>query len=316
MLGLRQKFEAERKVFSMARNYLLYDVFTTERLAGNPLAVVLDSDGLDTAGMQAIAREFNLSETVFMLPADNPKHRNRIRIFTPDYEMPFAGHPTVGSAIALAELAGEATRIFVLEENIGPVRCAVSEHDGSTFAEFDLAKLPEPLELKADPEAIGAALGLAPHEIGFENHRVAFWSAGVPYVTIPVADLEAAAKIRLDNQAWSELAPRKSEWAMASPYVYCRETVHHDSAFHVRMIVPGTPSYEDPATGSAAAAFAGAIMHFDAPTDGTSQLWIEQGLEMGRPSRIRLELNVDGGKLASARIGGHAIKVAEGTLFV
>ena len=299
----------------MARNYLLYDVFTTERLAGNPLAVVLDSDGLDTAGMQAIAREFNLSETVFVLPADNPKHRNRIRIFTPDYEMPFAGHPTVGSAIALAELAGEATGIFVLEENIGPVRCAVSEHDGSTFAEFDLAKLPEPLELKADPEAIGAALGLAPHEIGFENHRVAFWSAGVPYVTIPVADLEAAAKIRLDNQAWSELAPRKSEWAMASPYVYCRETVHHDSAFHVRMIVPGTPSYEDPATGSAAAAFAGAIMHFDAPTDGTSQLWIEQGLEMGRPSRIRLELNVDGGKLASARIGGHAIKVAEGTLF-
>ncbi|TGP59075.1 PhzF family phenazine biosynthesis protein, partial [Mesorhizobium sp. M2D.F.Ca.ET.225.01.1.1] len=87
-------------------------------------------------------------------------------------------------------------------------------------------------------------------------------------------------------------------------------------AFHVRMIVPGSPSYEDPATGSAAAAFAGAIMHFDGPTDGISQLWIEQGLEMGRPSRIRLELNVDGGKLAAARIGGHAVKVAEGKLFV
>ena len=301
----------------MTRNYLLYDVFTTERLAGNPLAVVLDSNGLDTAGMQAIAREFNLSETVFVLPPDNPKHRNRIRIFTPDYEMPFAGHPTVGAAIALAELAGESgAGIFVLEENIGPVRCAVSSHDGATFAEFDLAKLPERLELKADAEAIGAALGLAPHELGFENHRVSFWSAGVPYVAIPVADLEAAAKIRLDNQAWAELAPRKSEWAFASPYVYCRETVHHDSAFHVRMIVPGTPSYEDPATGSAAAAFAGAIMHFDAPREGTSQLWIEQGLEMGRPSRIRLELNVDGGKLTSARIGGHAIKVAEGKLFV
>jgi trans-2,3-dihydro-3-hydroxyanthranilate isomerase len=316
MLGLRQKFEARRKVYSMARNYLLYDVFTTERLAGNPLAVVLDSDGLDTAGMQAIAREFNLSETVFVLAADNPKHRNRIRIFTPDYEMPFAGHPTVGSAIALAELAGEAAGIFVLEENIGPVRCAVSKHDGSTFAEFDLAKLPEPLELKADPEAIGAALGLAPHEIGFENHRVAFWSAGVPYVTIPVAGLEEAAKIRLDNQAWSELAPRKSEWAFASPYVYCRETVRRDNAFHVRMIVPGTPSYEDPATGSAAAAFAGAIMHFDRPGDGLSRLWIEQGLEMGRPSRIRLELDVEGGKLAAARIGGQAIKVAEGMLLV
>ncbi|MEZ2330537.1 PhzF family phenazine biosynthesis protein [Mesorhizobium sp. RCC_202] len=301
----------------MARNYLLYDVFTTERLAGNPLAVVLDNEGLDAVAMQAIAREFNLSETVFVLPADNSKHRNRIRIFTPDYEMPFAGHPTVGAAIALAELAGESgAGIFVLEENIGPVRCAVSKHDGATFAEFDLAKLPEPLELTADAQSIGAALGLAPHEIGFENHRVSFWSAGVPYVTIPVAGLEAAAKVRLDNQAWSELAPRKSEWAFASPYVYCRETVHHDSAFHVRMIVPGTPSYEDPATGSAAAAFAGAIMHFDAPTDGTSRLWIEQGLEMGRPSRIRLELNVDGGKLAAARIGGHAIKVAEGRLLL
>ena len=232
------------------RNYLLYDVFTTERLAGNPLAVVLDSKGLDTAAMQAIAREFNLSESVFVLSPDNPKHRNRIRIFTPDYEMPFAGHPTVGAAIALAELAGEGDAgIFVLEENIGPVRCAVSRHDGATFAEFDLAKLPEPLKLEADPQAIGAALGLAPHEIGFENHLVSFWSAGVPYVTIPVANLEAAARIKLDNQAWSELAPRKSEWAFASPYVYCRQTVNHDSAFHVRMIVPGTPSYEDPATG-------------------------------------------------------------------
>ncbi|TPM38603.1 PhzF family phenazine biosynthesis protein [Mesorhizobium sp. B2-3-4] len=299
------------------RNYLLYDVFTTERLAGNPLAVVLDSKGLDTPAMQAIAREFNLSESVFVLPPDDPRHKNRIRIFTPDYEMPFAGHPTVGSAIALAELAGEGgAGIFVLEENIGPVRCAVSRHDGATFAEFDLAKLPEPLKLEADPTAIGAALGLAPHEIGFENHRVSFWSAGVPYVTIPVANLEAAGRIRLDNQAWSELAPRKSEWAFASPYVYCRETVNHESAFHVRMIVPGTPSYEDPATGSAAAAFAGAIMHFDAPTDGTSQLWIEQGLEMGRPSRIRLELTVKAGKLASARIGGNAVKVAEGKLFV
>ena len=104
MLGLRQKFGARRKVFSMARNYLLYDVFTNERLAGNPLAVVLDCQGLDTVAMQAIAREFNLSETVFVFPPDNSKHRNRIRIFTPDYEMPFAGHPTVGSAIALAAI--------------------------------------------------------------------------------------------------------------------------------------------------------------------------------------------------------------------
>ncbi|MGN6307124.1 MAG: PhzF family phenazine biosynthesis protein [Mesorhizobium sp.] len=299
------------------RRYCVYDVFTAERLAGNPLAIVLDCEGLDLAAMQSIAREFNLSESVFVLPPENPKHRARVRIFTPDYEMPFAGHPTVGTAVALAEASGEASDgIFVLEENIGPVRCAVGSGQGATFAEFDLAKLPERLDLAADPEAIGAALGLGPHEIGFENHRVSFWSAGVPYVTIPVKDLGAAAKVRLDNQAWSELAPKKSEWAFASPYVYCRETVRRDNAFHVRMIVPGAPSYEDPATGSAAAAFAGAIMHFDRPGDGLSRLWIEQGLEMGRPSRIRLELDVEGGKLAAARIGGQAIKVAEGLLLV
>lgn len=252
-----------------------------------------------------------------MLPPENPRHRARIRIFTPDYEMPFAGHPTVGSAVALTELAsGKEDAIFVLEENIGPVRCAVSRGEGATFAEFDLAKLPEQLKLTAEPEAIGAALGLGPHEIGFENHRVAFFSAGVPYVTIPVANLAAAAKARLNNDMWAQLAPKKSEWAFASPYVYCRETVNKESAFHVRMIVPGNPSYEDPATGSAAAAFAGAIMHFDQPGDGMTRCWIEQGLEMGRPSRIRLELDVAGGKLASARIGGQAVKVGEGKLFV
>ena len=301
----------------VARNYLIYDVFTADRLTGNPLAVVLDCEGLDLDAMQRIAREFNLSESVFVLPPENPRHRARIRIFTPDYEMPFAGHPTVGSAVALTELQeGNGDAIFVLEENIGPVRCAVSRSRDATFAEFDLAKLPEQLKLTAEPEAIGAALGLGPHEIGFENHRVAFFSAGVPYVTIPVANLAAAAKARLNNEMWAQLAPKKSEWAFASPYVYCRETVHKESAFHVRMIVPGNPSYEDPATGSAAAAFAGAIMHFDRPGDGMTRCWIEQGLEMGRPSRIRLELDVEGGKLASARIGGQAVKVAEGKLFV
>lgn len=301
----------------VARNYLIYDVFTADRLTGNPLAVVLDCEGLDLDAMQRIAREFNLSESVFVLPPENPRHRARIRIFTPDYEMPFAGHPTVGSAVALTELQeGNDDAIFVLEENIGPVRCAVSRSQDTTFAEFDLAKLPEQLKLTAEPEAIGAALGLGPHEIGFENHRVAFFSAGVPYVTIPVANLAAAAKARLNNDMWAQLAPKKSEWAFASPYVYCRETVHKESAFHVRMIVPGNPSYEDPATGSAAAAFAGAIMHFDRPGDGMTRCWIEQGLEMGRPSRIRLELDVEGGKLASARIGGQAVKVAEGKLFV
>ncbi|MDQ6433577.1 PhzF family phenazine biosynthesis protein [Mesorhizobium sp. LHD-90] len=298
------------------RRYVVYDVFTSEALTGNPLAVVLDCDGLDTDGMQRIAREFNLSESTFVLPPEDSRHKARVRIFTPNYELPFAGHPTVGTAIALADLSGSAApSIFVLEENIGPVRCAVGHVDGVAFAEFALAKLPEPVPFSVDPAIVASALGLGPHEIGFENHRVSCWTAGVPYVAVPVSGLDIAAKVRFDNAAWMEISPAKSGSAVASAYVYCRETIHHDTAFHARMFVPGNPSYEDPATGSAAAAFAGAIVRFDRPVDGSSQYWIEQGIEMGRPSRIRLEIDTAQGEIEAARIGGQAVKVAEGTLF-
>src|SRR5690606_19110739 len=139
-------------------------------------------------------------ETVFLLPPDNPSHRARIRIFTPGHELPFAGHPTVGSAIALAEQVGDdgTAGMFVLEENIGLVRCIVTRGGGASFAEFDLPKLPQRMALSADGAALGSALGLSAHEIGFENHRPGLWSAGVPYVTVPVASLDAAARIRFD----------------------------------------------------------------------------------------------------------------------
>lgn len=299
------------------RNYLIYDVFAGEKLAGNPLAVVLDATGLDTAAMQRIAREFNLSETVFLMPPQNSAHKARLRIFTPGYELPFAGHPTVGSAVALAELAGGTQdELFVLEENIGPVRCAVTKGRGGAFAEFDLPELPQAFDLGVEPAVVGAALGLDPRDIGFENHRVGLWSAGVPYLTVPVADLAAIGRCRLDSPAWLEFSPRRADGKAASAYVYTRETVHHDGAFHARMFVPGSPSYEDPATGSAAAAFCGAIMHFDALREGQTRLWIEQGIEMGRPSRIRLEIDVEGERMVSARIGGLAVKVAEGRLLL
>lgn len=298
------------------RRYVVYDVFTDTALAGNPLAVVLDAEGLDLAGMQAIAREFNLSESTFVLPPEDSRHKARVRIFTPVHEMPFAGHPTVGTAIALAELeGGEGPALFVLEENIGPVRCAVTRDGGTGFAEFDLAVLPAALDLAADKAAIGAALGLGPHEIGFENHTVGLWSAGVPYVTVPVANLDVAARAKLHNELWSELAGRDANGNLICAYVYCRETVGFDNGFHSRMFVPGNPSWEDPATGSAAAAFAGAMVHFDQPVDGLSQVWIEQGVEMGRPSRIRLEVDCKAGRIEAARIGGQARKVAEGLLF-
>ncbi len=300
------------------RRYAIYDVFTDTPLAGNPLAVVYDCAGLDTARMQAIAGEFNLSETAFLLPADDPLHAARLRIFTPRFEMPFAGHPTVGSAVAICEdrdgTGSEKATILVLGENIGPVRCAVKRGEGATFAEFDLPQLPTRLELGATAEAIGAALGLDPHDIGFENHRPAAWSGGVPYVTVPVSGLAAAGRARLDTTEWEAIAPVRDNGIPASAYVYCRETVGHECHFHARMFVGGAPTYEDPATGSAAAAFAGQMVACDAPLDGPHAVWIEQGIEMGRPSRIRLEVDISGGAIASARIGGHAVRVATGTI--
>jgi trans-2,3-dihydro-3-hydroxyanthranilate isomerase len=300
-------------------DYAVYDVFTDERLTGNPLAVVFDAADLDRGAMQRIAGEFNLSETAFVSAPNAPHHTARVNIFTPKLELPFAGHPTVGTAVALAERVrlapdtGEGA-ILALEEKIGMVRCVVSqERGGAAFAEFDLPRLPQPISLTITQEIAAACLGLGPHEVGFENHVVSAWSAGVPYVCIPVAGLGAAAKANLDASLWLKNAPRHGD-LIASPYVYCRDTISRDCAFHARMFAPYDGIVEDPATGSAAAAFAGAVRRFDQPVDGPSEIWIEQGIEMGRPSRIRLALDIESGALSGARIGGHAVRIAAGKL--
>lgn len=296
-------------------SYAIYDVFADKALAGNPLAVVFDAEDLDTEAMQRIAGEFNLSETTFVSRAENPRHRANVRIFTPRHELPFAGHPTVGTAIALTESDGNGAGVLVLEERVGPVRCAVSRANGVAFAEFDLPRLPERLDFSVSREAVAAALGLDHEEVAFENHAISLWTAGVPFVMIPVRDLEVAARARLDSAAWLAMAG-EADGRSPAAYIYCRESVNADSSFHVRMFGDHLGIPEDPATGSAAAAFAGVINAFDRPLDGSAQYWIEQGIEMGRPSRIRLELDVDKGAITAARIGGHAVRVAEGTLLV
>jgi trans-2,3-dihydro-3-hydroxyanthranilate isomerase len=300
-----------------ARPYEIFDVFTGETLTGNPLAIVHDATGLDDRRMQKIAREFNLSETVFVLPPENPVHTAAIRIFTPDHELPFAGHPTVGTAAALAakrHADNDAGLLIALEEKIGVVRCGVKLLEGRFFAEFDLPRLAERLDIQVEKEEAAAALGLGTHEIGFENHVPSVWSAGVPFLLVPVRNLITAAKIEVDRTFARENLPAVDGRPL-SIYAYCRETQLFDSHFHARMLDTAGNIYEDPATGSAVAAFSGAVHHFDKPMDGLTRLWIEQGMEMGRPSRIRLEIDVEGQKVTGARIGGSAVKVAEGTLF-
>ncbi|MBL8584461.1 MAG: PhzF family phenazine biosynthesis protein [Rhizobiaceae bacterium] len=300
------------------RRYAVYDVFARTPLAGNPLAVVFDGDELEDRRMQAIAAEFALSETVFVQPPTDSRHMARLRIFTPARELPFAGHPTVGTAVALFEARGRegAAGIMVLEENVGPVRCVVSKTDADVFAEFDLPRRSEPFAFDVAEEAVVAALGLEPGDVGFENHVVSGWSAGVPFALVPVASLDAARRIRPDPRLWRELVGDREGAAGPAIYAYCRGGVDPDTAFHARMFAPDMGIGEDPATGAAVAALSGAIVHFDRPVDGPQRCWIEQGVEMGRPSRIRLELDIHAGAPTSARIGGHAVKVAEGTLYL
>jgi trans-2,3-dihydro-3-hydroxyanthranilate isomerase len=299
----------------MRRDYAIYDVFTAEKLAGNPLAVVFDGSGLSDGRMQAIAGEFNLSETVFVLPPDNAAHGARLRIFTPARELPFAGHPTVGAAIAIAERQhGAATGIDlvnVLEEKVGAVRCAIRlEKDRPPLAEFDLPRASGRVEMALDVQAVADALCISAADIGFENHRLSCWSAGVPFVLVPVRDLSAAAAIRFDPQSW-----RNGVGPTAAAYVYCRGGVDHRANFHARMFAPDMGIAEDPATGGAVAAMSGAICHFDALT-GHHALLIEQGVEMGRPSHIHLHIESSMNKIVHARIGGQAVKIAEGKILL
>lgn len=303
----------------MDYNYAVYDVFTGTKLAGNPLAVVFDAEGLDGETMQKIAGETNLSETIFILPPANPAHACSVRIFTPATELPFAGHPTVGAAVALAERrnggsSADLDLVTVLEENIGPVRIAIKLRAGAPgFAEFDLPKLSEPMAYEPDIDGLAAMLGLEIRDIGFENHRPSLWSAGVPFLMVPLHDLAAAGRIAFDRQIWAKVAPA-DHLRRAPVYVYCRGGVHHEASFHARMFSPPMGILEDPATGAAVAALSGAIHRSDSLPDGLSRLLVEQGVEMGRTSHIHLHIEAEGGEVARARIGGQAVRVASGTL--
>ena len=262
--------------------------------------------------MQAIAREFNLSETVFVLEPRDPVNTIRARIFTPAAELPFAGHPTIGTAMLVAhlrapEMVGRDLDI-VIEEEVGPVRCTVRlARAGASYASFIVPKMPEYLG-DAPREDLAAALNLRPEEIGFDGHAPGVWSAGTPFCFVPVAGLDAMARAMRGAGLTEAIGQGRGAW------LYSRETRHPENSVHARMFSGGLGIVEDPATGSAAAAFAGVALHFEKPGDGAHTLRIEQGFEMGRPSTITLGMDVEDGRLIRATIGGQAIRVAEGTI--
>ncbi len=303
----------------MSRQYYTLDVFTNTPMQGNPLAVILDSQGLDSFNMQAIAREFNLSETVFVSQPKDPTNTAKIRIFTPTKELPFAGHPTIGTAILLATLEAPGAMhglggiTIALEQQIGTINVDVIKHKTlGARAIFQAPKRSTRLDASLNLELIAEALGISPAQIGFKSHEASLWSAGVPFIMIPVKNLETMANLKI---------PSTENWQKAfrdcpsdAVYVYTDETVNPNHHVHARMFSPLLGVPEDPATGSAAAAFSGVAVAFEQPPNGTHQLVIEQGYEMGRPSQIALDIDVMNGAATHVRIGGGAVIISEGKL--
>ncbi len=297
----------------LRRAFHTLDVFTDTPFAGNPLAVVLDSIGLDAAQMQAIAREFNLSETVFVRDAGDPVNTARLRIFTPQSELPFAGHPTIGAAALIAHLrapghiAKDELRV-VLEETVGDIVCMVrAPKKGALYASFIAPKIATRIADLGPPASLASALSLAPEDIGMDGHLPGVWSAGGAFAFVPVASRAALSRARPQAQHFGA-----AFGDVIGAFLYTSEVERPGSDVRARMFAPAHGIAEDPATGSAAAAFAGVAVAYEKPADGEHTLVIEQGFDMGRPSLITVGLAVEDGALTGASIGGAVVLVSQG----
>lgn len=296
----------------MRHHFYTLDVFTGRRFAGNPLAVVLDAESLSGESMQAIAAEFNLSETVFVMPPAKPGNAARVRIFTPRAELPFAGHPTIGTALLLAQqqLVGfdAAEPTLVLEERVGDVVVDIRIEQGlPRVATMSVPRLPERGPAPPDAEALAAMLSLSPGDL-LPGHPPCGWSCGVPFLFVAVRDREVIGRARLRADLWEKLL---MHWWAPSVFVFTFDTESADAQVHARMFAPAFGIAEDPATGGAVSALAGHLCAGGAG-DGDFRWLVEQGYEMGRPSQLELEARVAGGRITSVRVGGRAVVVSEG----
>lgn len=309
--------------------YVTADVFTPVPFSGNQLAVVFGAEGLPTETLQAITREFNYAETAFVFPAETPGTTRRVRIFTPELELPFAGHPTIGTAhvlVATGELkTPDATDntdelTVILGENVGAVPVKVSLSNGvPVHACLATAQLPEEREGIVDVNALAATLGLSGEDIVGGDHSPAAVSCGLPFQIVPVKTVDAVVRARLNKDLWQRSL--EGSWAQW-PMVFAMTDREADSKLpeHVRgcdirarVFVPGSSVPEDPATGSANAALAG-YLAARTPRTGLVRWEVAQGVEMGRPSRLSIEAEKDGGRITAIRVGGSSVIICEGTM--
>ena len=297
----------------MQRRYVTADVFTDRIFGGNPLAVVLDAEGLTTEQMQAIATEFNYSESTFVLPAKDPSHTAHVRIFTQSIEVPFAGHPNVGTAVVLAReleaLGFPPADKFVFEEKAGLVHVRLVREGGKVVA----AELTAP-EALAVGEVVSVAdaaacLSLLPNEIRTTVHPPETVSVGLRFLAVEVSSREALKRARPDIAAHERVLPFVGTDGV---YAYCRGAAPGE--LHARMFAPLDAPAEDPATGSATAAVIALLASLRPERDGDASWRIEQGVDMGRPSLLLGRTEKRNGTVTAVHVAGHAVCVMRGNI--
>jgi trans-2,3-dihydro-3-hydroxyanthranilate isomerase len=290
------------------------DVFTTQAFGGNPLAVFPQAAAISSDRMQAIARELNLSETVFVLPPATATGTRRLRIFTPGSEIPFAGHPTVGTAFVLAAigelpLTGETTAI-VFEEGVGPVPVTIRSQAGQpVFSELEAAQRPVIQPIARSLAELGAIVGLEAADLAVPGWQPATASCGLPFSVIPVRDSAALAAARLDLGRWEQTLARSE-----APQVYLVTGLGSDR-LTVRMFAPALGIAEDPATGAAAAALGGYLVAGRSLPDGEHQWAINQGAAIQRPSELTVRVTLIDGQIDRVRVGGRSVLMSEGVIY-
>ncbi len=300
-------------------NYHLLDVFTNKPFGGNQLAVFTDGRGLSSETMQSIAQELKLSETTFVLPPNDKMNHFRVRIFTPTTELPMAGHPTIGTAFVLArenmiERSADGKTVINLEEGIGtvPVRLEWSNNLPPAFIEME-QPLPAFGSRFQNPQIIADMLSLDVRMITDTGLPLEVVSCGVPFLFVLLKDLQAIRSIRFRLDVW-EKALRDFE----TPHVFAftREVEFQGSDVHSRMFAPAAGISEDPATGGASGPLGCYLAHHKvlSAAEGTMEFVSEQGLEMGRPSFIKIRINQDKGEITQVRVGGQCSYMGQGFL--
>ena len=300
----------------MRYRFFTADVFTDVPFTGNQLAVLPDAAGLPPSRMQQIAREFNFPESVFVVPAGHPDCSHRLRIFNPTTEMAFAGHPTIGAAHVLAALDAIPLRDgrteVLLEEVVGPVPVTVwGERGQPTRARLRVAQLPETTAAPPDA-ALAAMLSLAPGDMAGGAMPPALVSCGMPFVLVPVRTSDAVTRARANPERF---AATLAGCASDKVFVFTMSAATGTDV-HARMFAPGSGIPEDPATGSAAVALGGYLAAREPRPEGTFTWSIAQGLEMGRPSRLDVEVVKREGRVTEVAVGGSAVIVSEGSMEV